>query len=237
MLTVEKETWRQGLLLSHGSSWMQANVYLINHGDQKIVIKDFSAAPYIVRGTFCRAILSSETRALQQLQQLHITPRYLGKIDGYAYAMEYIEGDNFKFAKHAKNIEFLIKMREAVKCMHEAGVVHNDLHGKNIIVTERGEFYFIDFASAFFRSDKTNMVGKLKNKLFDFLAMIDSAKVAVLINRYDPSFLTDDDNKILAIKKNVSRITRLWKKLINYPLIRKRTWQKRKEALQKWIHY
>lgn len=235
MLIIEKENWRQGLLLSHGASWMQANVYLINHGDQKIVIKDFGAAPCLVRCTFCRFALNRETRAMQQLQALHITPRYLGRVGDYAYAMEYIEGENFKFNKHVTDLQFLMSMQAAVKSMHDAGVAHNDLHGKNIIIASDGRFYFIDFASAFFKPTKNHIVSKLKNKIFEFFALIDSAKISVWIEKYDASHLTPLDNKTLAIKKYISQITRLWKKLVNGPFLRKRTWQKRKEAFKRWV--
>lgn len=235
MIIIEKENWRQGLLLSHGASWMQANVYLINHGDQKIVIKDFSDAPCMVRCTFCRFAIKREIRALEQLQALHITPRYLGKVGDYAYAMEYIEGENFKFNKHVSNLAFLMNMQKAVKTMHEAGVAHNDLHGKNIIITSDGKFYLIDFASAFFKPTKNGVVSAIKNKMFEFFAIIDNAKISVLVKKFDASYLTPSDNKILSVKKYISKITRLWKKLVNGPFLRKRTWQKRKIALKKWL--
>jgi tRNA A-37 threonylcarbamoyl transferase component Bud32 len=235
MVVIEKETWQQGLLLSHGASWMQANVYLINHGDQKIVIKDFSDAPCMVRCTFCRFAINREIRSMQQLQPLHITPRYLGKVGDYTYAMEYIEGENFKFKKHVNSFQFLMNLQQAVSSMHDAGVAHNDLHGKNIIISSDGKFYFIDFASAFFRSAKNGMVSKLKNKIFNLCALIDSAKISVLIQKYDASYLTPLDNKTLIIKKYISQITHLWKKLINGPFLRKRTWRKRKEALKAWV--
>lgn len=237
MLTIQKETWQQGLLLSHGASWMQANLYVINHGDQKIVIKDFSGAPALVRCTFCRFILRREIIALEKLKSLSITPRYLGKVGDYAYAMEYIEGENFKFSKHVKNIDFLIAMRDAVNSMHDAGVVHNDLHGKNIIVSTNGQLYFIDFASAFFRSQHDGLLGKIKNKVFDFFVLGDDSKISLLIKRYDPSSLTLTDNKMLTIKKFISCMTRVWKKFINEPFLRKRTWHKRKEYLKKLMGY
>lgn len=235
MVNIEKETWRQGLLLSHGASWMQANVYLIHHGDQKIVIKDFGSSPWLVRRTFCRFALSRETKAIQLLAGYDIAPRYLGRIGDDAYAMEYIEGENFQYKKHVKNIDNLLEMEQTIKRMHEAGVAHNDLHGKNIIIKENGKIYFIDFASAVFRDQRSGIFPWLNNQLFYFLAIVDKSKVLKLKNKYDPAVITVQDSKFLLIKKIISFFTRLWKKTINGPFLRKRTWKKRKEYFQKWL--
>jgi predicted Ser/Thr protein kinase len=216
---------------------MQARVYLIHQGDQKIVVKDFGNCPCLIRYTFCRFVFKREIRAMQLLQSLHITPRYLGQVDQYAYAMEYIEGENFRFKKHATNPQFLNTLRETVNSMHALGVVHNDLHGKNMIISNDHKIYFIDFSSSLFRSANNNFYAKLKNKLFDFFALVDNAKIADIINRYDATLLASDDHYVLGIKKYTAFFTRVWKKLINGPLLRKRTWKKRKQRLQQWLGF
>lgn len=236
MMIIEHEVWRQGLLLSRGASWIQANVYLMHHGDQKIIVKDFSRSPRVIRDTFCRLILAREARALQLLNDSGITPRYLGRLNDYAYAMEYIEGENFRLKKHISSITHLAAMEKAVCRMHELGVAHNDLHGKNIIITNSGDFYFIDFASAFFKNKKHNPFSWVSNKLFRFFALVDRSKITLFKEKYDPSSLTSDDKQFLIVKKTTSFFTTVWKKLVNGPLLRKRTWKKRKERIQQWLH-
>jgi predicted Ser/Thr protein kinase len=236
MIVIQKEAWMHGTRLSHGATWMQANVYLTDCDNQKIVIKDFSEAPWLIRHTFCRFVLNREIRAMQRLQPLRITPRYFGLVGDYAYAMEYIEGENFQFKKHVKDVEFLIAMKKSISAMHNLGVTHNDLHSKNIIVSSDGVAYFIDFSSAIFRSDSMHWLGKIKNTLFTFLTFVDDAKITHLIEKYDPSLLTISDKRSLSIKKYTSFFMRLWKKLINRPLLHKRTWQKRREHFRRWLN-
>jgi tRNA A-37 threonylcarbamoyl transferase component Bud32 len=234
MLVIPDQAWREGLLISHGASWMQANVYLTHQGDQKIVVKDFGGAPFLVRYLLCRFIIKRETRALQLLDGAGITPRYLGPLNDYAYAMQYIEGENFRFKIHIKNIADVLALEEAVKRMHQLGVAHNDLHTKNIIVDRVGHFYFIDFASCFFKSNQNGLWADFKNKLFSFFVSVDRSKIAYLKRKYDPLSLTPEDQKFLSVKTVISACTKAWKKLINNPLLRKRTWQKRKAWLTSW---
>ena len=42
----------------------------------------------------------------------------------------------------------LHKLFVVINIMHENGVYHNDLHGGNIMMDDRGRFYIIDFGNA-----------------------------------------------------------------------------------------
>lgn len=233
MIIIGKEVWRQGLLLSHGATWMQANVYLVHHGDQKIVVKDFGRTPWLIRHTLCAFVIKREIRALQILQHSGITPRHLATLSDHAYAMEYLEGENLQFKKHIQKMGDILALEAAVKLMHSLGVTHNDLHGKNIIVDKQGHFYFIDFASSFVSASVASAPTWFNQKLFNVFKIIDCSKIAKIKQKFDPLTMTQADNHYLIVKRITSFFTQLWKKMINRPLLRKRTWQRRKDHLTK----
>jgi tRNA A-37 threonylcarbamoyl transferase component Bud32 len=223
--------WTQGLLLSRASSWMQANVYLVQYGDQKIVVKDYGNCPLWLRKSLCRFVLRREIKALQRLQNTNLVPRFAGLLDHHAYAMTFIQqAANFTVEAHT-----LTALEAAVHRMHLLGVAHNDLHRRNILITSQGQPYFIDFGGAYFKSTRTDLIGKIKNTLFEFFVKLDDAKVAKLKSKNHAYLLNEKDKKALDFKKRVSILTLVWKKLINEPFLRKRTWQRRTSRLRQWV--
>jgi tRNA A-37 threonylcarbamoyl transferase component Bud32 len=222
--------WSQGLLLSRASSWMQANVYVVHYGDQKIVVKDYGSCPLWLRKSVCRFVLRREIKALQRLQNTDLVPRFAGLLDNYAYAMAFIPATDFTVDAH-----ILLAIEAAVHRMHLLGVAHNDLHRRNILITAQGQPYFVDFGGAYFKSMRTDLVGKLKNTLFEFFVKLDEAKIAKFKNKTHSYLLNEKDKKALNFKNRISILTLVWKKLINEPFLRKRTWQRRANRLRQWV--
>ena len=70
--------------------------------------------------------------------------------------MERIHGQNIKkilegagkLPKNFKVEEFRQKMKDFLDKMHEANIYHRDLHEGNVMLTEEGEIFVIDFGSA-----------------------------------------------------------------------------------------
>src|SRR5213594_2759177 len=79
-------------LLSSGRNRTKADVILVDRGGGRLVAKDFRARGVLVRNTIGRFSISRECRAYARFWETPGLPRFLGRIDGHAFAYTYIAG-------------------------------------------------------------------------------------------------------------------------------------------------
>jgi serine/threonine protein kinase len=99
---------------------------------------------------------------------------------------------------------FLPELEKVLREVHERGVVHLDLrHKGNILVTEKGEPFLIDFNSSFVFKEK----GFLRRFLFPLLRWVDYGGLLKLKKRISPSLMTPEEMVFL---KRFDRLRKLW---------------------------
>lgn len=77
----------------------------------------------------------------------------------YCSSMEYIDGVTYKSwleTTHnmSKRIHMLLKIFEAIFFYHSQGIIHGDIHSKNILVGKNNEIHIIDFGTSIISSYK-----------------------------------------------------------------------------------
>lgn len=115
-----------------------------------MVVKDFAPRSAFVRRVLAPLIHRREIRAYRVLAGSRAVPRFLGRIDRLAFAVEYRPGRRMsrKLAGRVP-VSFLDDLERAIRAMHARGVVHLDLrHRSNVMVGDDGSPVLIDFASA-----------------------------------------------------------------------------------------
>ncbi|MDX1555634.1 MAG: hypothetical protein R3212_06380 [Xanthomonadales bacterium] len=96
--------------------------------------------------------LLREYLAYQQMEGLEGVPRCYGMVDGQYLAIEYIRGVSFREAGFADRDLWFESFLAVIRGIHARGVSHGDLKTKsNILVSEDGRPYVIDFGTAFVR--------------------------------------------------------------------------------------
>jgi serine/threonine protein kinase len=99
---------------------------------------------------------------------------------------------------------FFHELEQVLEKVHSRGVVHMDLrHKGNILITERGEPFLIDFNSSF--AFKEN--GFFRRHLFPFLRRVDYGGLLKLKQRVSPSSMTPEESARL---RRLNRLRRLW---------------------------
>ena len=78
--------------LHGGRNWTKAVVEVVVTGGGPIVLKDLAARPWPVRLLLGPSQLDREARAYCLLRDLPGVPRFLGRVDRAAIALEYIAG-------------------------------------------------------------------------------------------------------------------------------------------------
>jgi serine/threonine protein kinase len=141
----------------------KADLRLIDIGQGPLVVKDFAGKTAWVRW-IGRVQISRECRAYDWLGPLPGLARLVGRVDRHALALEFIDGEELARSPRRleKGAQYLERLREIVEAMHERGLAHLDLRGReNVMLDVNDEIHVLDLAAAvWFRP------GSLGHRLF-----------------------------------------------------------------------
>lgn len=183
----------------------KADVLAVELPEGQVIVKDFARAAWWLRWLGALQI-AREARAYGHLEGLPGIPRFYGKIDRLALAMEKVEGERLAFVKLSalEGERYVGKLRAIVDAIHARGVVHNDLRGReNVILGRDGELTVIDLAAALHLTPG----GLLHRLLFRRLATTDEAAFLKWKGILAPGTYTDADKAFLA---RFERLRALW---------------------------
>ena len=176
----------------HQGKGYQSSVYLVEVDGQRAAVKDFSRTPPRFRRYVAPWLISREIKALLALRDTPGVPRFYGRVDRYAFAMEYIEGTPIaNFEPGELSPQVLDNVQSAIDAIHERGVSHGDLKRRsNLLVTPDEQVYLIDFAAAVVGNRKWN---RLINWLQKKMAEIDDRSLLKIKKFSAPDQMTDAD--------------------------------------------
>lgn len=125
-------------------------VTLVRDGERELVVKDYAPRGVLVRELVGRVLIWREVRAYRALAGHPSVPRFRGRLDAYAFAVEYRPGRRMsRKLAGAVPADFGDRLAEAIAGMHARGVAHLDLrHRTNVLADDAGRPVLIDFASA-----------------------------------------------------------------------------------------
>lgn len=158
------------------------DVLLVDTARGFVVVKDFAPRCWWIRALWGRFSLARELRAYRALGGHPNIPRLLGRIDPYAFAVEYRPGRVLsRRVRRRLPTQFWDRLEVAIDAMHERGVVHLDLrHRSNILVDAQAHPILIDFGSA-----QCFRVGSVASRwLLPPLAQIDRSAIAKWRQRF-----------------------------------------------------
>ena len=168
--------------LHGGRNWTKAVVDAVEVDGRTITLKDFAARPWPVRRLLGPWHLDREERAYRRLEGLAGIPRFLGRVDRCAMALEYVPGPTLATLRRGDLAEPFFAVLEAlIGAMHERGVAHADLHAHDVIAGPDQRPFVLDFSTAVCRS-----AGPFGDWLFRQLCRADRRSVAKLRLRLAP---------------------------------------------------
>lgn len=167
------------------------------------MVKDVRRRNFFLRWTLGLWLIQKEWKIYSRLKGLKGIPQPVKQIDRFAFAMEFIPGVPIERGKIIPP-SFFSDLVQVLKAIHSRGVVHMDLrHKGNILVSDKGEPFLIDFNSSFSFREK----GILRRFLFPLFQWVDVGGLLKLKERASPSSMTPEEIHFL---KWFSRIRRLW---------------------------
>jgi len=170
---------------------------------RSVMVKDVGRKGFFLRWTLGLWLIQKEWKIYSRLVGIKGVPQPIERVDRFAFAMEFIPGRPILRGEPLPP-SFFQELERVLGGIHERGVVHMDLrHKGNILVSEKGEPFLIDFNSSFAFKEK----GFLRRYLFPLLRRVDYGGLLKLKKRVSPSLMTPEE---LAFLKRFDRLRRLW---------------------------
>lgn len=170
---------------------------------RSLMVKDVRGKHFFLRWTLGLWLIHKEWKIYSRLAGIKGVPTPVARIDRFAFAMEFVPGKTIQ-RKESLPSSFFSDLEQVLREVHARGVVHLDLrHKGNILLSEKGEPFLIDFNSSFGFKEK----GLLRHYLFPLLRMVDYGGLLKLKKRIAPGFLTFEETAFL---KRFERLRKLW---------------------------
>ena len=179
------------------------DLYRVKTGDKTLMVKDVRKKSFLIRWTLGLWLIHKEWKIYSRLAGVQGIPKAIDRVDRFAFAMEFIPGRPIHRGESLPS-SFFHQLELLLREVHSKGVVHLDLrHKGNILISERGEPFLIDFNSSFYFKER----GLLRRLLFPLLTWVDYGGLIKLKERISPSSMTPEEITFL---KRFNRLRRFW---------------------------
>lgn len=198
-----KDIEQNSVCLSKGSALGKPDLHRVEVEGRTLMVKDVRRKNLFFRWTLGLWLIHKEWKIYSRLKGIQSVPQPLGRIDRFAFAMEFVPGRSIQRGEKLQP-SFFSHLEQVLREIHQRGIVHLDLrHKGNILISERGEPFLIDFNSSFSFKEK----GPFRRFLFPILRWVDYGGLLKLKQRVSPSLMTPEE---LSFLKRFNRLRRLW---------------------------
>jgi RIO-like serine/threonine protein kinase len=199
---VKREDFEHSIFLVKGRAG-KPDLNRVNMAGRSLMVKDVQGKNFFLRWTLGLWLIHKEWKIYSRLTGIKGIPQPVERIDRFAFAMEFIPGRPILRGEPLPP-SFFQELERVLGDVHGRGVVHMDLrHKGNILVSEKGDPYLIDFNSSFAFKEK----GFLRRCLFPLLRWVDHGGLLKLKKRIAPALLSSEE---LAFLKRFERLRKLW---------------------------
>ena len=186
-----------------GNPFGKPDLNRVKVGEHILMVKDVKNQNFFFRWTIGLWLIENEWRVYSRLNGIEGVPNAVERIDRFAFAIEYIPGSPIR-RKEGLPSSFFDDLGKVLREVHSRGVVHLDLrHKGNILISQKGKPFIIDFNSSFSFGEK----GFLRRFLFPALRWVDYGGFLKLKERVSPSLVTPEE---LSFLKRFNRLRKLW---------------------------
>ncbi len=201
-VTGRKDIEKDSTLVVKGS-FGKPDLTRVEREGNAFIVKDVRAKNFFLRWTLGLWLIHKEWKIYSRLTGIKGIPRAMERIDRFAFTLEFIPGSPVTRREFLPP-SFFSDLEKVLEQVHARGVVHMDLrHKGNILISEKGNPFLIDFNSSFAFKEK----GILRRYLFPLFQWVDYGGLLKLKKRVSPSIMTPDETAFL---RKFDRIRKLW---------------------------
>jgi serine/threonine protein kinase len=186
-----------------GNAFGKPDLHRVEVAGRTLMVKDVRRMNLFFRWTLGLWLIDKEWKIYSRLAGIQGIPKAVERIDRFAFAMEFVPGRPIGRGETLP-ASFFSRLERVLGEVHGRGVVHLDMrHKGNVLLSERGDPFLIDFNSSFSFKEK----GVLHRFLFPLLRRVDFGGLLKLKQRVSPALMTPEE---LSFLKRFNRLRKLW---------------------------
>jgi RIO-like serine/threonine protein kinase len=200
---MKREEFENSELLIKGNAFGKPDLHRVEVAGRTLMVKDVRRKNLFFRWTLGLWLIDKEWKIYSRLAGIQGIPEAVERIDRFAFAMEFVPGRPIGRGETLPP-SFFPDLERVLGEIHARGVVHMDLrHKGNVLLSEKGDPFLIDFNSSFSFKEK----GVLHRFLFPLLRWVDYGGLLKLKQRASPALMTSEE---LSFLKRFNRLRKLW---------------------------
>ena len=165
-----------------GRNATKADVFQYELDGRLLAVKDYTARPRWIRNTLGRWLVRREVAAYRAAAGIPEVPILVGRLSPFAFATSWIDATPLS-ALHDRRVDpgVFDGLDRALAALHGRGVALGDLHHRDVLVSEGGRTFVVDFATAWLAPPGA---GPFRRAIFRRLAEQDRLAAARLRARF-----------------------------------------------------
>jgi RIO-like serine/threonine protein kinase len=200
---MKREDFQNSSCLMKGNAFGKPDLHRVEVAGRTLMVKDVQRKNLFFRWTLGLLLIGKEWKIYSRLAGIQGIPKAVERIDRFAFAMEFVPGRPIGRGETLP-LSFFSDLERVLGEIHARGVVHMDLrHKGNILLSQKGDPFLIDFNSSFSFKEK----GVLHRFLFPLLRWVDYGGLLKLKQRVSPDLMTSEE---LSFLKRFNRLRKLW---------------------------
>jgi RIO-like serine/threonine protein kinase len=200
---MKREEFENSELLIKGNAFGKPDLRQVEVAGRTLMVKDVQRVNLFFRWTLGLWLIHKEWKIYSRLAGIQGIPKAVERIDRFAFAMEFVPGRPIGRGETLPP-SFFPDLEKVLREIHSRGVVHMDLrHKGNVLLSERGEPFLIDFNSSFSFKER----GFFYRFLFPLLTWVDHGGLLKLKQRVSPASMTPEE---LSWLKRFNLLRRFW---------------------------
>lgn len=165
-----------------GRNQSKADVLFFDLGNRRVAVKTYAPRNPLVRNTLGRWLIRRETIAYEAAAGVDGLPPFLGRLGAHALATEWVEAVPLKNHIGVRLDDALFdRLESIVSELHGRGVALADLHHRDVLLSEGGQLFVVDLATAWVLGRRPGFV---RRRLFDRFRESDRVNLARMRARF-----------------------------------------------------
>jgi hypothetical protein len=200
-----------------GRNRTKADIIVCRSEDRLVAVKSYAGRPLWQRHTLGRLLVRREAAAYLRAARAPGLPRFLGRIDAFSLATEWIEARRLADCGDGTVApERFDRLDAIVAGLHERGVALGDLGHRDVLLAADGSVWIVDLAAAW-RTGR----GFLRRRLFERFCAADRFALARLRARFAggsvAAAVAAADPRTVAWHRRARRVKWIWDRLRGAP--------------------
>jgi hypothetical protein len=175
----------------------KADVFITRSDGQRFIVKDYSRKGFWERNLVGRIVIHRESLAYAALSGVAGLPAKFKELSPYAFAVEYLEGNDLgSLTQGDLGPEVILQFERIVHDLHQRGWVHLDLHRRTNILVVDGRVFVVDLASAL-HTGSVPLIGRCFTRLVGLADRLSLIKMKTI---FAPGLINTQEQKLLKFR-------------------------------------